>query len=437
MGAISLPAGRQHGPLVGHRGLTVEWTNCRVVESSSMKPRGCWRAWAMAAIWISCAGRTSLVAQQSAPPGEQPPVTEPVAEEDRTVKEIGGRLVTSGETVVVKGDLDQPPRDSSIATKIDTPLIETPRSVSVVDRQTLDDLSAINITQAHDYTVGMTPQDERGPAFARGFPVDFYDLRRDGLRTYSWSVREPVALDRVQYLRGPASVLYGDGSPGALINLVLKKPMPVHSLSIGGSAGSPGLGRLEADATGPLNQARSVRYRLITSGEWLDNGFDNGERRFTIFPSLAIDLSPTSTLSFDTEMYRQRGRNYRHAVPATADAQRGDFSQYPWDLSVASPDDGWSGGNVAPGVRLDIGVGQRTSLHVAGRYTRIDGDLDLQGLIGVTPDGGTALRYHYREISTWDEYQTDAFATTAARTGGIEHKLVGGVEAGFSTTDTQ
>ncbi len=325
--------------------------------------------------------------------------------------------------MVVKGDPDEPPRQSSIATKIETPLLETPRSISIIDRRTLDDLSVINITQAHDYTVGMTPQDERGPAFARRFPVDFYDLRRDGLRTYSWSVREPVALDRIQYLRGPASVLYGDGSPGALINLVLKKPMSVRRVEIGGSAGSLGFGRVSADVTGRVNEKRTARYRMIASGKWLGNGFDNRERRFTVFPSLAVDLGSRSTLSFDTEIYRQRGRNYRHAVPATAEAQQGDFSHFPWDVSIASPDDGWSGGNAAPGVRLDIGLGQQSSFHVAGRYTRIDGDLDVQALIGLSPDGRTALRYHYREISTWDEYQSDAFATTRARTGALEHRL--------------
>jgi iron complex outermembrane receptor protein len=350
---------------------------------------------------------------------------------------VGGRLVTSGETVVVRGNADEPTRDSSIATKIDTPLIETPRSVTVVDRQTLDDLSAVNVTQAHDYTVGMTPQDERGPGFARGFPVDFYDLRRDGLRTYTWSVREPAALDRIQYLRGPASVLYGDGSPGTLVNLVLKKPLPVRRFEIGASGGGAGFGRVTADATGPLDERRTIRYRVIAAGEWLDNGFDNGERRFTLFPSLAIDLDARSTLSFDTEIYRQRGRNYRHTAPATAEAQRGDFSQYPWDLSMASPDDGWSGGNVAPGVRLDVGLGQRSSLHMSARYTRIDADLDLQALIGLSPDGQSALRYHYREISTFDEYQSDAFATTTVRTGGIEHRLVAGIEGGLSTTDSQ
>jgi iron complex outermembrane recepter protein len=114
----------------------------------------------------------------------------------------------------VTGNPDEPPRDSSVATKIETPLVETPRSVSIIDRRTLDDMGAISISQAHECVVGLTLLDERGPAFARGFPVDFYDLRRDGLRTYSWSVRELVAVDRIQYLRGPAAVLYGDGSPG-------------------------------------------------------------------------------------------------------------------------------------------------------------------------------------------------------------------------------
>jgi len=86
---------------------------------------------------------------------------------------------------------------------------------------------------------------------------------------------------------------------------------------------------------------------------------------------------------------------------------------------------------------LDVGLGQRSSLHVAGRYTRIDGDIDVQALIGLTPDGLTALRYHYREISTWDEYQSDTFGTTTLRTGPVEHRVVGGIEAGLSKTDSQ
>jgi iron complex outermembrane receptor protein len=231
--------------------------------------------------------------------------------------------------------------------------------------------------------------------------------------------------------------LYGDGSPGALVNLVIKKPLPQRHLEFSASGGSAGFGRVTADATGPLNAARTIRYRVIGAGEWLENGFDNGERRLTFFPSLAIDLSPGVTLSVDAEFYHQRGRNYRHAVPATPATERGDFSKFPWDVSMGSPTDGWTGDNIAPGVRLDARLGATSSLHASARYTGIGGNLNLEALTGLSPDGQSALRYHYREISHWNEYQSDTFATSVVHTGAIAHTLVAGVEGGLSTTHSQ
>ena len=386
------------------------------------------------AVWLPLAPGAAAAQGPPAPPNA-------AAQADNTpcLEEIGGRLISCGEVVVVTADPDAPVLDSSVATKIDTPLIETPRSISVIDRATLDDLGAISITQAHDYAVGVTLPDERGPAFARGFPVDFYDLRRDGLRTYSWSVREPAAVERIQYLRGPASVFYGDGSPGALVNMVLKKPLAAPRYEFAVAGGGLGFGRFTADLTGPVAASRRVRYRVVAAGEWLENGFDNGERRLTLLPTLAVDVGARGTITVDTEIYQQQGRSYRHVVPATAEAQHGDFSAFPWDLNVNSPSApyGWTGGNVSPGARLDLGLNDRVSLHVAGRYTRIDGDINVQALASVSPDGRTANRFQYHEVSTWNEYQTDTFAAIAATTGRVSHRIVTGIEAGLSTADSR
>ena len=355
---------------------------------------------------------------------------------DQQVTEVGGRLVITGESVIVQANLDQPARESSIASKIETPLGETPRSVSVTSHHVLDDRLAINISDAHDYTAGVMPLDDRGPASVRGFPLSFYDLRRDGLRTYSWSVREPAPLERIQYLRGSASVLYGDGSPGGLVNLVLKQPLPVRRTELAGSAGQLGFGRLTIDTTGPVSSDRRWRYRVISAAEWLGNGFDNDERRLAVLPTLTGDVSDRLALHVDTEFYHQRGRNYWHMVPATPDTQSGDFSKIPWDLNTASPDDRWSGWNISPGVRLDARLGERTSLHTAARYTRIDGDIDVQGLAALDSDGRMAHRFLYREISTWHELQSDTFVTTSWKAGRHEHRLAAGVEAGLSTADS-
>jgi iron complex outermembrane receptor protein len=371
------------------------------------------------------------------PPADKQATQNEKKEGDTSPREVGGRLVVSGETVLVVADPDAVPRDASIATKTDTPLLETPRSVSVTDRRTLDDRLATNVEDAHDYTVGMIPEDERGPGYARGFRVGFYDLRRDGLRTYSWSVREPVALDRVQYLRGPAAVLYGDGSSGGLVNLVLKKPLPVRRAEVTASGGELGFGRLTADVTGPVTASRRVRYRVIGAVERLDNGFDNNERRVSFLPMLSFDVGTRVTVHVDGEWYDQRGRGYRHTVPSTPDTQHGDFSRIPWDLNVASPDDRWSGWSASPGVRLDARLGQRSSVHTSARYTRIGGDLDIQGLAALSGDGRTLLRYAYREVSSWQEYQSDTFVISTVDTGAIEHRLVTGLEAGLSTTDSE
>ncbi len=391
-------------------------------------------------VFVAVAVRLTMVpmtAQTTKPPPPTGPAEKKGDADDRSVKEVGGRLVVDGGTVDVVADPDLPPRDSSIATKTDTSLLETPRSVSVTDRRALDDRLAIDISDAHDYTAGVTPMDDRGPAFARGFRIDFYDLRRDGLRTYTWSVREPAALERVQYLRGPASVLYGDGSPGGLVNLVLKKPLPVPRAELTASVGGLGFGRFTADVTGPVGGNRRRRYRVIGAGEWLDNSTHNDERRLSFLPMLSVDVGESVTLHLDGELYHQRGRNYWHMVPETSDTQAGNFTRIPWNLNTASPDDGWSGWNVSSGLRLDARINRRSSLHLSGRYTRIDGDIDLQVLAGLAPDGRTANRYAYREISRWNEYQSDAFVATAAAIGSVEHQVVMGVEAGLSSADRE
>lgn len=372
--------------------------------------------------------------QQSAPTDPKSPAKTTPPQE--TPHEVGGRLLITGETVVVVADPDRPAAESSIATKTDTPLLETPRSISVTDQRTLEDRVAVAIADAHDYTVGVTTADDRGPAFARGFRIDFYDLRRDGLRTYAWSVREPVGIERVQYLRGPAAVLYGDGSPGGLVNLVLKKPLPVQRSEVTAGIGTTGFKRFTGDVTGPIGAGTRWRYRLVGAAEGLDGGFDNDERRLSLLPMLAVDLTDGVTLNVDSEIYHQRGRNYRHTIPATSDTQQGDFSRIPWTLNVASPDDRWSGWNVSPGARLDARLGTRASLHASARYTRIGGDLDVQTLLGIADGGRAVNRYAYREISRWDELQSDTFAVIRLTTGRLAHTFVSGFEAGRSTTDS-
>jgi hypothetical protein len=91
----------------------------------------CRRRYWLVASWMWFSAAVVVVAQQ---PGAQQEEKPAPRQEGVTVREVGGRLMATGETVVVKGNPDEPARNSSIATKVETPLLETPRSISIVDR---------------------------------------------------------------------------------------------------------------------------------------------------------------------------------------------------------------------------------------------------------------------------------------------------------------
>lgn len=124
-------------------------------------------------------------------------------------------------------------RRSATATKTDTAIIDTPQSIAVITRDRMDAQAVQTTEQALRYTAGVltevTGYDLRYQSLVvRGFDTANY---RDGLRTFAagsyadW-VAEPQGLERVELLKGPASVLYGQAAPGGLVNQVSKRPRP-------------------------------------------------------------------------------------------------------------------------------------------------------------------------------------------------------------------
>lgn len=351
--------------------------------------------------------------------------------------EAGGRLVIDTEVTVTAAAPGFRTESTSVATKSNTPILFVPLNVSVTGREQLDDMQVINIGKSHDYSTGFTTTSYSGLAMSRGFNVSWYDHRRDGLRIFSWSIREPVGVDRIQYLRGPAGVLYGDGSPGGLVNLVIKKPLPFTQSAFTVAGGELGYGRATADLTGPLSADERVLYRAVASWEQLDNSNDNDEERYSILPSLAIRISDSTTLTADSEFYSERARGAGQAVPVTSGLRAGDLDGGPFGFNAANPDDLWSNWNVSAGVRLDSVLSPRAAVHSAYRYTKIVSDNDYHAPFGLFPDDRTVIRFIVRGGSDWREHQSDTFFTYDLDTDSVDHRMVGGFEIGYSTTDGQ
>jgi iron complex outermembrane receptor protein len=136
-------------------------------------------------------------------------------------------------------------RTSATATKTGTPLLETQQSVSVLTADQLKSQDAETVGQALDYVPGVVGEPYGADPRFDSPRIRGFDGRQsqflNGLRmmrTAGAPAVDPYQLERIEVLRGPASVMYGQGNPGGLINLISKRPVFERFGEVGVQAGS-------------------------------------------------------------------------------------------------------------------------------------------------------------------------------------------------------
>ena len=159
-------------------------------------------------------------------------------------------------------------RRAGSATKTDTPLAETPQSVSVITRDQITETGMSTLQDVLGYAAGVRSDaygiDSRADSVrVRGSNVDSY---RDGLRdTYNWYTSttrpDPYTLERIEVLRGPASMLFGAGDVGGVVNLVSKRPQFAQRREVGVQLGSHRRRQAQFDLTAPLSE--QLAWRLV------------------------------------------------------------------------------------------------------------------------------------------------------------------------------
>ena len=183
---------------------------------------------------------------------------------------------------------------SGTGTKTDTPLRETPQSITVVTADRVTDQGALTVQEALRYVPGVFADayglDSRGDyPRIRGQDPNIY---LDGTRvvntfTFNEWRPDPYTLERIEVLRGPASVLYGDTSTAGLLNLVSKRPQAEAFNEIGVQFGSFNRKQVQMDSTGKLTKDGEWLYRFI--GVFRDSGMQTDfvpDNRILLAPSL-------------------------------------------------------------------------------------------------------------------------------------------------------
>lgn len=214
---------------------------------------------------------------------------------------------------------------SVTATKTDTPLIETPQSVSVIGAEEIENRRADALVDALNYTAGAIrtdAQDRTTDTFnLRGFDMNpqsgsYY---RDGTKytVNKYNGRQELyGLERVEVLKGASSVLYGTAAPGGIINTVSKRPTTVALREVNAELGSFGRKQISADFSGALTDGGTWSYRLIALKRSSDSYVDFvPDDRTYLAP--ALKWQPDAATSFTLLSEYQRDHTaFAYGFPA-------------------------------------------------------------------------------------------------------------------------
>lgn len=179
------------------------------------------------------------------------------------------------------------------ATKTNTPIAETPQAISVVTKDQMRDQGVSSIQEALRYSAGVGAEqfglDSRGDwqSIRGGDPVIFLDGMQKGFGFYNRPRTEPYTLERIEIVRGPSSVLYGQGNVGGLINLASKRPLETQQTELRLEVGNNDLKQAAIDTTGPLTEDGSLLYRFVALGRDSDTQVKQVEdNRVVLAPSI-------------------------------------------------------------------------------------------------------------------------------------------------------
>jgi len=366
--------------------------------------------------------------EPTTPPGQvgtQVPPTEPTTPEAQRQTEQTIEIVVTGRR--------ETRRVTTTGTRTNTPIRDVPQSIQVVPQQVLEDRRVTRLEEALRSVSGVNQTTSSLSTFEqfniRGF--EGVDILRNGLRdsTNTQVPNESALIERVEVLKGPASVLFGQGSPGGVINIVTKRPEREPFYAVDFTAGSYNFYRGTVDLTGPLNADRNLLYRLNFSYQNSESFLDFAEtERLLVAPAFSWAISDRTKLTLQGEIVRSSFPNPR-GLPAIGTVRSNPNGRIPINRNIAEPGEDFIDNRVERvGYELEHQFSQNWSLRNAFRLTLYSYDQDSFFPNGLEPDGRTLNRGYTTGTSSTD---TQIFTTDLVgnfSTGSIEHKLLVGVE---------
>lgn len=333
--------------------------------------------------------------------------------------------------------------DSASATGLDLSLRETPQSVSVIDRQRIEDFALTNIADVLDQAVGVNVnrnETDRTDYTSRGFAVTNRQVDGIGVALQGgvqFGDLDTALYERVDIVRGANAIMTGVGNPSATINYLRKRPTPTFQANASAVGGSFDLWRLEGDVSGPLNTAGSIRARIIGAheerGSYLDYNHTNRDVGALL---LAADLTPrlTATIGYSRQDNRARGVMWGALPLVFSDGTRIPYRR---SVSTAAPWTYWNNLDQTVFGELAWRLGGDWTLRGVATYHDLKSNARVLyasgGEIGPDPLTGQGIAgYSALFRDRYRQYLLDGYASGSVEAFGRRHQLAFGMSSGWA-----
>lgn len=328
---------------------------------------------------------------------------------------------------------------SASGTKTDTPLVETPQSISVVSAKQLQDQAVRNVGQALRYSPGVVAEEYGGTDsridryMVRGFANTYPYL--DGLSTNTYYTLlspklEPYGLERVEVLSGPASSLYGANTPGGLVDAISKRPTdtPLHELQL--QVGDPKGASTAFDFSGPVTQDGSLLYRMTGIARAADTQVDHVDtKNYYIAPAFTWKPDEDTTFTFLSNFQRSDDGFLAQNLPALGTLYGASFGKIPTDLFIGER-------NFNDVTRSSQSLGYAFEHHFDDvwtvrqnlRYSNMDTNVQMIGTAGFIPGTTQLNRWTLGADANLHNFGVDTQAEAKFDTGPLDHTLLFGID---------
>lgn len=337
-----------------------------------------------------------------------------------------------------EGSMSYTTPSTSTATRMELSLRETPQSATVITRQRMDDQGMTSITDVIQNTPGLflTGADGVGrPSFkARGFSTNvMYEGFTSAMSSYVPSTQANLALyDRVEIVRGATGLTQGAGNPSAAINLIHKRPTSEFQGSISTSAGSWDDYGTTLDVGGPVNEAGTLRARVVVARQDAKTFRDVEAHNHDLFYVVAeADLSERTTLTVGAHRQRDHTNHWWYDLPMSATGghmnfPRSKFSGNDWEHADSQVNTIFS--------VLEHRLDSDWKLRLATLHSWRDLDLLGTATYRERPEGSSFYQYIWGDRHHYKSSNYDMSASGPFEWLGRRHQMV--VGATSQTLDT-